>query len=193
MMQLGGGPCSSEHDFPTAPRRRSFPTFDQESVVIKLLVVVGLLSQAFLAQASELSLCTAADGAMLTGTVTKAPTFAAAKTTIKGIKLSHTHLTLRADQDGKSYDVAMDNVFALDYVKNASAMPKSLAAIKLNDRLELCGAKYTGGDVGIHWVHTNCGDTPATTAPDGWVKTIAANGAIGANLERSQTYCYLWN
>ncbi len=150
-----------------------------------------LLALAATASASEQSLCTAAKGSFLTGTVTSAPKFAAATQTIQGIKLSHTRLSLRADQDGKVYDVAIDNVFAVDYVRNASTVPASLAAIQVNDRLELCGAKYTSG-VGIHWVHTNCGDVPTTSAPNGWVKRFSAGGSVGSNIERSQTYCYLW-
>jgi hypothetical protein len=156
------------------------------------LIATLLLGLAAAATASEQSNCTAAKGAFLTGTVTSAPKFAAASQTLQGIKLSHTKLSLRADQDGKTYDVAIDNVFATDYVKNASTVPASLAAIKVNDRLELCGAKYTSG-VGIHWVHTNCGDVPTTSAPNGWVKRFAAGGSVGSNIERSQTYCYLWN
>lgn len=151
-----------------------------------------LLVLASAAAASEQSLCTAAKGSFLTGTVTSAPKFAAATQTLQGIKLSHTKLSLRADQDGKVYDVAIDNVFAVDYVKNATTVPASLAAIRVNDRLELCGAKYTSG-VGIHWVHTNCGDVPTTSAPNGWVKRFSSSGSVGSNIERSQTYCYLWN
>jgi hypothetical protein len=45
----------------------------------------------------------------------------------------------------------------------------------------------------IHWVHSNCGATPTAAAPNGWVKKISTSGTIGANLERSQAYCYLWN
>jgi hypothetical protein len=45
----------------------------------------------------------------------------------------------------------------------------------------------------IHWVHSNCGATPTATAPNGWVKKISTTGTIGANLERSPAYCYLWN
>jgi hypothetical protein len=155
---------------------------------IALLMVSASLSAA----ATEQSLCAAAKGVLLTGTVTSAPKFTAASTTIQGVKLSHTHVRLVADQDGKNYDVAIDNVFAVDYVKNSSAVPPSLAAIKVNDRLELCGEPYTSG-VGIHWVHTNCNAAPRATAPDGWVKHISTSGGIGSNLERSQTYCYLWN
>jgi hypothetical protein len=156
------------------------------------LFALVLLAVSLSASASEQTLCTAAKGAFLTGTVTTAPKFAAASTTLQGVGLSHTHITLRADQDGKSYDVAMDNVYAVDYVKNAKTMPASLAAIKVNDRMELCGEKYTSG-VGIHWVHSNCGATPKATAPNGWVKHLSSSGSVGTNLERSQTYCYLFN
>ncbi len=156
----------------------------------KSLIALFLLSLSLSASATEQSTCTAGGGAFLTGKVTTAPKFASGSS-LKGVALSHTHVSLRADQDGKTYDVAMDNVYAVDYVKNSSSMPKSLAAIKVNDRLELCGAKYTSG-VGIHWVHDNCNATPSTSTPTGWVKEIGAT-SLGSNLERSQTYCYLWN
>lgn len=156
------------------------------------LIATLLLGLAAAAAASEQSICSTAKGAFLTGTVSTAPKFTAATQTIQGVQLSHTHLSLVADQDGKTYDVAIDNVFAVDYVKNAKTVPASLAAIKVNDRLELCGAKYTSG-VGIHWVHTNCGDTPTKSAPNGWVKRFTSSTAVGSNLERSQTYCYLWD
>lgn len=159
----------------------------------KTLIATLLMGVALAAAASEQSVCTGTNkGAFLTGTVISAPKFYAATQTIQGVKLSHTRLNLRADQDGKTYDVAMDNVYATDYVKNSSSMPPSLAAIKVNDRLELCGAKYTSG-TGIHWVHSNCGDVPSTSAPNGWVKKFSASGSVGSNLERSQTYCYLWD
>ncbi len=143
-----------------------------------------------LALASELTTCTANKGQYLTGVVTSAPRFASSSTTIEGIRLTHTRLYLRAT-DGKTYDVAMGNVYAVDYVRNATTMPRSLAAIKINDKLGLCGVKYPDGS-GIHWVHNNCGAVPTTSKPNGWVKIHYPTG-IGANLERSQNYCYLWN
>lgn len=158
----------------------------------KLSMALLLVSCACAAWADEKSLCTAASGTLITGPVVGGPTFAAASTTLKGVKLTHTHVKVRSDQDGRTYDVAMDNVFATDFVKNSSAIPKSLAVIKLSDRLELCGEPYTSG-TGIHWVHTNCSAVPKTTAPDGWVKKFTSGSAVGVNLERSQTYCYLWN
>jgi hypothetical protein len=158
----------------------------------KTMLALLLSTLAAGAYASEQSICTANKGAYLTGTVTSAPRFATSSSTISGIKLTHTRLNLRADQDGKTYDVAMDNVYAVDYVRNASSMPPSLAAIKVNDRLSLCGARYTSG-TGIHWVHSNCGDVPTASAPNGSVKLISASGTVGVNLERSQSYCYLWD
>ncbi|WP_426211524.1 hypothetical protein [Massilia sp. TWP1-3-3] len=157
----------------------------------KSLIVLLLSLPALSASASEQSMCTANGGSFITGTVTSAPRYASGSS-INGVMLSHTRLYLRADQDGKSYDVAMDNVYAVDYIKNAQAMPASLAAIRVNERLELCGATYTSG-TGIHWVHSNCNATPTRTKPNGWVKHLASDGTPGINLERSQNYCYLWN
>lgn len=158
----------------------------------KLIFALLLLSQTILAQATEASTCSANKGSYITGTVTSAPQFYTSSSVIQGIRLTHTRLYLRSDQDGRSYDVAMDNVFAVDYMKNSTSMPASLAAIRINDRLGVCGAKYTSG-TGIHWVHTNCGDVPTSSAPNGSVKKISTTGTVGLNLERSQNYCYLWN
>jgi len=155
-------------------------------------VALVVLTQAP-AFASEQSTCTTTNkGTFLTGTVTTGPKFQAGRQTIDGVKLSHTIIYLRADQDGRSYQVAMDNVYAVDYVRNATSIPASLAALKAGTRVEVCGEKYSDGS-GIHWVHSNCGATPKTTAPNGWVKTLSSSGTVGANLERSEAYCYLWN
>lgn len=158
----------------------------------KHILALFVLSQSLFAFASELTNCTANKGTHITGTVTSTPRFNSGSTIIKGVRLTHTRLYLRSDQDGKSYDVAMDNLFAVDYVKNATTMPPSLANIKLNSRLSLCGKKYTSG-TSIHWVHSNCGDVPTLSAPNGSVKVISSTGTVGLNLERSQNYCYLWD
>jgi hypothetical protein len=156
----------------------------------KTLFALVLCALSLSATASDQTNCSAAGGAFLTGNVTSSPRYASGSY-IQGVQTSHTHVNLTADQDGLSYDVAMDNVFAADYVQGSSSMPATLAAIKIGDRLELCGEKYTSG-TGIHWVHNNCGAAPKTTAPNGWVKEIASNGSVGSNLEDSQSYCYLW-
>lgn len=155
-----------------------------------IALVIATLSTAALADGS--SDCDAAQGTYLTGTVVSGPMFARASSTLQGVKLTHTHVKLLADQDGQVYDVAMDNVYARDYVLNARTMPRSLASIRINDRLELCGALYSSG-VGIHWVHSNCGADPAPNAPDGWVKRLYDDGSVSDNLEGSENYCYLWN
>ncbi len=157
----------------------------------KIILALLVLSQSMFAYASEMSNCTANKGTYMTGTVTSAPRFNLGNTYIKGVRLTHTRLYLRSDQDGRSYDVAMDNLFAVDYVKNATSMPPSLANIKIGNRLSLCGKKYSDG-TGIHWVHTNCGDVPTLSKPNGSVKLISSTG-VGLNLERSQNYCYLWD
>lgn len=157
----------------------------------KTFIALSLSLLSVSAFASDQTDCSANGGAFLTGTVMSSPKYASGKF-IRGVQTSHTHLNLKADQDGSTYDVAMDNVFAVDYVKGANAMPRSLAAIKVGEHLEVCGVKYTSG-TGIHWVHTNCGATPSHSAPNGWVKELSATGTAGVNLERSQTYCSLWN
>ena len=157
------------------------------------LAVVPLLflpSLAFADQAADAAQCRRADGSFLVGTVTKGPTFRGGERR-HGVYLSHTHLTLRGD-NGTSYDVAIDNVFANGYHKNHRGVPAPLNTIRVGDKLELCGKPYAGGDVGIDWVHTNCGDTPTPDKPDGWVRKLNADGSAGDNMEASQAFCSLW-
>lgn len=157
----------------------------------KFLVVLFLMSQSIYAMADGQSDCDAAAGSYLTGSVVGGPTFASAKSYLKGIGLSHTHLKVQSDQDGQVYDVAIDNVYARDYVKNSRSIPRSLTSIQVGDQLELCGELYSSG-LGIHWVHNNCNVTPDNAHPDGFIKEVAADGTEGDNLEASQAYCYLW-
>jgi hypothetical protein len=158
----------------------------------KSAIVLFLMAQSLYAMASDQSTCTANKGSYISGVVTSKPTFQKASETLQGVKLSHTVLNVKSDQDGKTYQVAMDNVYAVDYVKNSNSIPKSLAAIKLNDHLSLCGALYTSGSPGVHWVHDNCNVAPTTSSPNGWVEEISSSGVDGVNLERSTAYCYLW-
>ncbi|MDC8756016.1 hypothetical protein [Janthinobacterium fluminis] len=158
----------------------------------KLIIALYLMSQTMYAVADGRSDCDAAAGEFLSASVVSAPKFARAKQTIKGIKLSHTHINVRPDGDSRVYDVAMSNVYARDYVRNANNIPKSLAALRTGDKLELCGKLYTSG-LGIHWVHSNCNITPDAEHPDGSVKKVLADGSTGENLQSSQAYCYLWN
>jgi hypothetical protein len=121
--------------------------------------------------------CPAGAGSLLTGTVASEPRFAMGKSR-RGTELSHTHFSLKADGNGRIYDVAVDNVFAGDYVFAREAVPASLSQIHEGMRLELCGQLYTRG-VGIHWVHTNCGDRPTKAEPDGWLKIVSPDGSVG--------------
>jgi hypothetical protein len=150
-----------------------------------------LLFAAGAAYANEAAQCRANGGAYLAGRVTEAPTFAPGHAR-DGVELSHTHLRLLSDEDGQSYDVAIDNVFASGYDAAGESVPAPLSTIRSGDRLELCGKLYEHGAPGIDWVHTNCGETPAPSNPDGWLKVVADDGTAGPNLEASPEYCRLW-
>jgi len=159
-------------------------------VYLATALLLMLPSAARADQTADAAQCQQAAGSFLTGTVTDGPSFRSGKP-LHGVYLSHTHLTLRGD-DGTSYDVAIDDVFANGYRRNFRGVPAPLNAIHVGDRLELCGQPYSGGDVGIHWVHTNCGATPTPDKPDGWVRAIDANGNAGDNMEDNQAFCRLW-
>jgi hypothetical protein len=163
----------------------------------KLMKLAALISICLFASgaacADEAAQCRANDGTYLSGSVTRGPTFARGRYPLHGVKLSHTHLTLLSDQDRQSYDVAVDDVFAPGYDAAGESVPAPLSTIREGNRLEVCGRPYmdeTGP--GIDWVHTNCGATPTTKKPNGWLKIIGANGSPGPNLESNQKYCYLW-
>ena len=143
------------------------------------------------ARADDAAQCSTNDGAYLTGRVIEGPSFARGHT-LDGVELSHTHLTILSDQDGQSYDVAIDNVFATGYDAAGESVPAPLSTIRTDDRLELCGKLYAHGRPGIDWVHTDCGETPRAAQPDGWLKVVAPDGTPGPNLEDSREYCRLW-
>lgn len=154
-------------------------------------VVVACLFAAGAAQADEAVQCETNIGTYLTGTVVKGPTFAPGHRR-HGVELSHTHLTVLSDQDGQSYDVAIDNVFAAGYDAARERVPSPLSAIRPGERVELCGKPYADGRLGIDWVHTDCGKPPTAEAPDGWLKLLGPDGTPGPNLEASRKYCRLW-
>jgi hypothetical protein len=131
-------------------------------VLAAALILPGL---AVAQTADDAAKCQTAAGSYLVGAVVSGPRFKPGAP-LHGTYLSHTHLTVRGD-DGQAYDVAMDNVFANGYRHNQPSVPAPLNTIKVGDRLELCGQLYTGGSVGIHWVHTDCGATPSPEKPDG--------------------------
>ena len=156
----------------------------------RFVLAIWLSCTALPALADAESECRAAAGSLLTGTVASEPRFVPGKPR-HGAELSHTHFSLKADGDGRVYDVAVDNVFAVGYNTAGEAVPADLDRIHRGTRLELCGQLYTHG-LGIHWVHTNCGDLPTEAEPDGWLKIVNPDGSVGPNLEASRAYCGLW-
>jgi hypothetical protein len=154
------------------------------------VLAIALICTAPPALADAESECRAAAGSLLTGTVVSEPRFMPGKFR-HGTELSHTHFSLKADGDGRVYDVAADNVFAAGYDSAGAAVPAGLNTIHQGTRLQLCGQLYTRG-LGIHWVHTDCGDRPTEAEPDGWLKIVDPTGSVGPNLEASREYCGLW-
>jgi hypothetical protein len=142
------------------------------------------------ASADSRQSCAAASGSFVSGVVVKGPKFAHGQYR-QGVELSHTHLKLRADQDGLVYDVAIDNVFASGYQPGQQTVPAPIDTIGVNDRLELCGQLYDRG-IGIHFVHTNCGARPTQLRPDGWIRVLDRQGRAGDNLEANMRFCPLF-
>jgi hypothetical protein len=149
------------------------------------------VAQAGGAPADEAAQCQANDGTYITGRVTAGPVFRPGHER-HGVELSHTHVTVLSDQDGQSYDVAIDDVFASGYDAAGESVPAPLSGIAVGDRLDLCGKLYTSGGPGIDWVHTDCGAAPTPGKPDGWVKLLAADWRAGPNLDGSQEYCSIF-
>ncbi|WP_193430986.1 hypothetical protein [Chromobacterium sphagni] len=155
-----------------------------------ILMAACLLGLSFSALADGKSDCRAAAGSYLTGTVVSGPNFASGQM-LNGVELSHTHVSLQSDQDGQTYDVAMDNVFASGYDSAGENVPYPLSSIEPGDHLQLCGQPYSSG-LGIHWVHTNCGARPTRKQPNGWVKKVNSDGSVSGNYEANTEYCQLW-
>jgi hypothetical protein len=156
----------------------------------RILFALFLSAACGSALADDRQTCQAADGSYLTGQVVNGPKFVHGQFR-QGIELSHTHLKVRADQDGRVYDVAIDNVFANGYRQGERQVPAPLDAIREGDHVQLCGQLYDRG-VGIHFVHTNCGARPTENHPDGWLKVVNGAGAAGPNLEAGTGFCGLF-
>ncbi len=160
----------------------------QKCTGILAFAVAAIIFSPVVAWADDRADCAAGDGTLLTGVVIASPTFATGKP-LQGVPLTHTHIRIRGDSDGKTYDLAVDNVFAAGYEPQSAVVPPPLDTIVVGQHLEACGLPYSGG---MHWVHTNCGDTPTAQDPNGWLRIVDASGVAGPNLEDSQKYCYLW-
>jgi hypothetical protein len=156
----------------------------------RLLSAAGIFALMPPALANEQESCETSAGTLLIGTVVAGPRFAHGHD-LRGVELSHTHVRLRGD-DGRVYDIAIDDVFADGYDQAGENVPAPLTQIHPGDRLELCGKPYASGSPGMDWVHTDCDDQPTPDQPNGWVKVIGPDGMPGPNLEANQKYCSLW-
>jgi hypothetical protein len=178
--------------YPNIQTRGPHLTVRSGSSIMKLFRVFLLsLAVSGTACADAAAQCRAHAGTFLTGNVTRGPTFAPGHLH-NGVELSHTHLTLLSDQDGRSYHVAIDNVFATGYGAAGESVPAPLSTIRTGDRLELCGKLFTRGGLGIDWVHTNYGNRPSMARPDAWLRGLAPDASPSPNLEDSHEYCRLW-
>lgn len=112
---------------------------------------------------------------MLVGKVVCPPTFKDGMFR-KGVELSHTHLSLKGEDDGKTYDVAIDELFASRYQQNRKGVPAPLNSIAVGDKLEVCGWRHhigliglvtsgSWGDMGIAGVYPRLGPALALRAP----------------------------
>ena len=160
------------------------------SAIRLLLPLVGILVIMQPAWADEQDACASNAGTFLIGTVISSPRFVHGHD-LRGVELSHTHVRLRGD-NGRIYDIAIDDVFADGYDQANETVPAPLSRIRPGVRLELCGKPYASGGSGMDWVHTNCGDRPTPDTPNGWVKVVGPDGTPGPNLESNQEYCRLW-
>lgn len=113
-----------------------------------------------LAHADDASDCSAGHGTLLVGTVLTPLTDVPGKA-LRGILLRNTHILIRGGTDNKTYDLAVDDVFADGYQPQCNMVPAPLNSIPVGQRLEAYGLPYAGG---MHWVHNNCGDNPTSRA-----------------------------
>src|SRR5260370_6247649 len=146
-------------------RRRRFTARSGSSIIKLLRVFILCLAASGTARADEAAQCRANAGTFLTGNVTQGPTFAPGRLR-NGVELSHTHLTLLSDKDGRSYHVAIDNVFATGYDTAGESVPAPLSMIRTGDQLGLCSKLFTRGGLGIDLVHPHLRNRPSTTQPD---------------------------
>ena len=161
------------------------------SLFFPRLFLCVLFACAGIARGDGASDCAKAAGTYRSGRVASVPMYVPGAS-VNGVELSHTRLSMLADQDGKTYDVAIDNIFADGYDVHQRKIPAPLDSIVINDRLEVCGELYTSG-VGIHWVHTNCGVAPSAARPDGWTKRYASDGSLSQNLEGNTQFCAIFS
>ncbi len=90
-----------------------------------LLPFAGFLVVLQPAWADEQQACASNAGTLLLGTVASGPRFTHGHD-MRGVELSHTHVRLRGD-DGRFYDIAIDDVFASGYDQAGERVPAPLS------------------------------------------------------------------
>lgn len=140
--------------------------------------------------------CKQNGGTLFAATVVSNPKYSSGKLQ-RGVELSHTHINVVPLGEKQSanniYDVAIDNVYAMDYDVSQpyKRVPESLTNLKIGTNVELCGQPYSQGG-GIHWVHSNCGQKKTAAKPDGSIKIINADGTLSNSLTDNQEYCTIF-
>lgn len=140
--------------------------------------------------------CQKNGGTLFAATIVSTPTYSSGKLQ-GGVMLSHTHVNAvpigEKATANNTYDVAIDNVYAVDYdnAQPNKTVPASLAQLKIGTNVEFCGQPYSQGG-GIHWVHSNCGSQVTTNTPNGSVRIINSDGTLGASLTNNQEYCSIF-
>jgi hypothetical protein len=157
----------------------------------RTVIALLLLLTALTAVADDAAECRAGAGTFLTGVVVDAPRFTHGRFR-KGVELSHTHLRVLSDRDGKLYDVAIDNLFSTGYDAKTPGIPPALRTIRHQDRVAVCGAPFSRGS-GMHWVHPTCGHRPDPEHPNGFLKRIGPDGKPSPNLEANTNFCPLFS
>ena len=84
------------------------------------------------ALANDADQCAAGNGIYLSGVVTTLPVFSHGRV-LRSVELSHTHISMKASQDGRTYDVAMDNLFARGYDQQRNGVPPPLDQLHIGD------------------------------------------------------------
>lgn len=130
--------------------------------------------------------------------------FQKASQTLQGVPLSHTVIEIASGLNGRIYQVAIDNVFAIDYNgESYNVYSESVPEIYQKSLTPGQTAYFCSGNAksvpysvsdekfaesGFDWVHTNC-------VAAGFESNGFTNGWLvvdGKKLTDNTTYCYLW-
>lgn len=154
---------------------------------LKILLIFSAMAVSINTFANQFNIDSCQNGNYVEATIISQLQFQKATKYIKGIPLSHTKFYVRTN-DNEELMVVVDNVFAHDFDPSNDKIPQSLQNnfIK-NQQINLCGLEFSDSEMGIHWVHTNCGNSSHNKNPDGFAVID------GYDYTDSTNYCYLWN